>query len=400
MVRLSTFEIAKRNIRRRPLRSFCLIAAVMLFSFVLFSGTVLSISLSSGASSMAGRLGADIIAVPEGFDPHIDSVILTGKPSMFYMPKDALEKLATIDGIEKMSPQTFLATVRASCCSYPLQIIGVDYESDFVIKPWLDSTLRRELKDGELIVGYRVNGKVGEKLHFFGVDLPVVARLGQSGMGFDTAVFVTRKTAADLAKAGEKIFSHPLTDDGSLISTVMLQLEPGYDSVKVAREINKKLSAEGIFALFSKKFVNSISSSLRIVSWLIRSAVILVWLLAVAVIALLFSVSLRERWAEMGVLRAIGATRKKLAYLVLAESVIDCAAGALLGVALGAVGVVTVSPMVVETLKLPFLLPNFSSVVVLAIITIIVTVATGALGALGTAIKAGKADISSTVRGL
>ena len=400
MTRLSTFEIAKRNIRRRPLRSFCLIAAVMLFSFVLFSGTVLSISLSSGAVSMAGRLGADIMIVPEGFDPHIDAIILTGKPSMFYLPKDVLERLSAFEAIERMSPQTFLATVRASCCSYPLQIIGVDYESDFVIKPWLDSALRRPLRDGELIVGFRINGKVGEKLHFFGVELPVVARLGQSGMGFDTAVFVTRKTAADLAEAGKNIFSHPLTDDGSLISTVMLQLKPGYDSVKTAREINKALSKDGIFALFSKKFVNSISSSLRLVSWLIRGAVLLVWLLAVAVIALLFSVSLRERWAEMGILRAIGATRRRLAALVLTECAISCAAGAVLGVVLGALVVIAVAPMVTETLKLPFLMPRPSVLAAIAAAAVAVTVGTGALGALGTALKAGKADISATVRGI
>ena len=161
---LSTFALARRNIGRLPWRSFCLVAAVVLFSFVLFTGTVLSLSLSRGARSAADRLGADVMVVPAGFDPHIDSVILAGKPSMFFLPHDILDRLKTIEGIERMSPQTFLATVRASCCSYPLQIIGIDEETDFLVRPWLSGTMDRPLRDGELIVGYRVSGEAGEKL--------------------------------------------------------------------------------------------------------------------------------------------------------------------------------------------------------------------------------------------
>ena len=132
---LSTAAVARKNIRRRPWRSFCLVLTVLLFSFFLYAGTVMSVSLSGGARSAADRLGADVIVVPAGYDPHIDSVILSGKPSMFYLPKDILERLRDVEGIDRMSPQTFLATVRASCCSYPLQIVGVDYESDFIVRP-------------------------------------------------------------------------------------------------------------------------------------------------------------------------------------------------------------------------------------------------------------------------
>ncbi len=91
---------------------------MLVFSFVLYAGTVMCVSLSDGARSAADRLGADIIVVPAGYDPHMDSIILTGKPSMFSLPKDILDRLKKVECIDRMSPQTFLATLRASCCSY------------------------------------------------------------------------------------------------------------------------------------------------------------------------------------------------------------------------------------------------------------------------------------------
>ncbi|MBR1896699.1 MAG: FtsX-like permease family protein [Pyramidobacter sp.] len=396
---LSTFALARRNIGRRPWRSFCLVTAVVLFSFVLFTGTVLSFSLSRGARSAADRLGADVMVVPAGFDPHIDSVILAGKPSMFFLPHDILDRLKTIEGIERMSPQTFLATVRASCCSYPLQIIGIDEETDFLVRPWLSGTMDRPLRDGELIVGYRVSGEAGEKLHFFGLDLPIASRLDQTGMGFDAMVFVTRKTAADLAKAAENIFQHPLSKDGSLISTVMLRLRPGVDSTAVAREINRKMSDDDVYALFSKKFVSAIGSSLALVSWMIRGATVLIWALAVLVIALLFALTVNERRSEMGVLRALGASRRRILSLYGAEALLISLYGAALGVALGAAAAAAALPAVAGTLKLPFLTPSWPVLFTLAGMALAASVLTGAASAMLPALKAVKSDISLTMKG-
>ena len=131
-MRLTTFELAGKNIRRKPRRSFCLVLVILLFAFSLYAGSVLSLSLSGGVSSMSDRLGADIMVVPEGYDPHIDSILLSGKPSTFYLPRDVMELLREADvdgeiGIDRMSPQTFLATLNASCCSYPVQLVGIDY---------------------------------------------------------------------------------------------------------------------------------------------------------------------------------------------------------------------------------------------------------------------------------
>ena len=85
-------------------------------------------------------------------------------------------------GIDRMSPQTFLATLNASCCSYPVQLVGIDYGTDFLIKPWLERTLHRDLKDGEVILGHHVAGDEGDELTFFKKGFPVEIAIPSSSV--------------------------------------------------------------------------------------------------------------------------------------------------------------------------------------------------------------------------
>ncbi|MBR0279056.1 MAG: ABC transporter permease [Synergistaceae bacterium] len=401
-MRLSTWEIAKRNFRRSPFRSFCLVLIIMLFSLLLFTGSVLSFSLANGAQSMANRLGADIMVVPAGFDPHVDNILLAGKPSTFYLPANAMDELMRIKddaGIDLISPQSFLATLRASCCSYPVQLVGIEYSSDFIVKPWLQSTIRHDLREGEIIVGYRVSGQPGETLKFFNKDLLVAGRLEQTGMGFDAMIFMNRATLAVLSKEAERIIERPLTNDGSLTSVIMLKLKPGFSPAASAREINRLLNDKGIYALFSKKFVNSIGESLKVVSSSIFYGLIVFWVMAVTIAALIFAMTLFERKREFGILRTIGATRGKLIRLCLTEIFMVSSYGSLLGVVLGAVIIAVISPYMIEALKLPFLLPGIAGLAGLAVMSVVLSITTGLISGVWSAFKAGHYDIHEMTRG-
>ncbi len=396
--RLTIHRLAIENIRRRPFRSFVFIFLIMLFSFAILTGTVLSTSLSAGVSSLSDRLGADVMAVPAGYKADIDSILLSGKPSNFYLPVTALDKLKSIEGIDKMSAQTYIATLSASCCSYPVQIIGIDFETDFIIKPWLTENLNRDLKYGEVIVGNHVAGEGGQKIMFFARPFTIAGRLEQTGMGFDASVFMTRETAADLARSAERIMMHPLSEDGSLISTVMIKLKPGYDSVKVAREITDKYASDGIFGMFSKKFVNHISSNLKVITRYVNITIIIIWILAVFVIAFLFSVMLGERKKEMAVLRTLGATRAKLLRLILIESFVVSLYGAIMGIILAIIAIVFVSPYMVQAVKIPFLLPSIPKLIVMTLTCFALAVLTGPLASLYSAFRISKIDVYQTMR--
>ena len=360
--RIDANSLAMENIRQRKTRSTCMILLVALFSLIVYMGSMFSLSLSRGLESLSDRLGADVIVVPAGYKAEIESVLLKGEPSTFYLPADTIDKLKKFDEIEKMTPQIYVATLSASCCSYPVQIIGIDIDTDFLIYPWITHNIDKELKDGEAIVGSHVIGEKGETVHFFNEELKIVGRLKQTGIGFDATVFVNQNTAKQLAKASERITANKVAEE-DVISSVMIKAKPGVDSVKLASKISKELSKEGIFAMFSKKFVNSISSNLKVLS---TSILVLVGIF-------------NERKKEMSVLRVLGASKKMLREIILKEAVILSLWGAGIGSFLGVILSVAQLPLLASKFSMPFLSPSLLQYIGIFILSFVLGVIIGPL---------------------
>ncbi len=358
MPKIDLKYLSVENIRQKPLRSLALIILVALFALTLLAGSLLSISLSRGLSSLSDRLGADVMVIPDGQESTVDSILLKGSPSEFYLPKDTLQKLEIIEGIDKMTPQTYIATLSASCCSYPVQIIGIEPNSDFLISPWLTKFLDRSLEVGECIVGSRVAGEPGEQIRFFEKTYKIVGRLEQTGMGFDASVFVNDETAQAMAIDSQRIKQHPLVDDGDQISTIMIKVAAGYKPEDITRQINTQFAKEGIVSIYSKSFVNDISNNLKIIMQLVKMAIIVIWVLAVVVLAMVFAMILRERKKEFATLRILGAKKSQLNYLMLRESTVISFIGAIIGIALGYLFVFFYGTQIADKMSVPFLSPN------------------------------------------
>ena len=278
-------------------------------------------------------------------------------------------------------------------------MVGIDYDSDFVVKPWLQKSLYRDIQDGEIIVGSHISGWPGDKVTFFNRELTVAGRLEQTGMGFDSMVFMNRNTIAILSREANRIAGRAMRNDGSLNSVIMIKLKAGYDSISSAIELNRHLNSKGMYALFSKKFVNNISSGLKIISHLIQGGIIVLWFFAVIIISLFFTLSLSERKRDFGVLRAIGATRRKIIWLCLSEVFMISSYGALLGVILGSILVAAGSPFVIDAVKLPFLLPSVPVILLLMLFSFAAAVITGIISALWSAFRASEIDIQDIVKG-
>lgn len=400
MIRLTPLGIALKNIRRSPRRSLCLILTVLLLSFFMFAGSVAFIAMSRGMKSVSDRLGADLIVVPMDYTAKVGNLILTGAPSTFFLPKDAEDQLKRFSNvIEASTPQVFLATLNESCCSAPLQLMGLDSKTDFLIKPWLVSSTARELEDGQIIVGSNVNAETGGTLKFFNRPYTVAGKLAKTGMGFDDSVFMTRNTLCQAAADASFLLDSPLAKDKSLISAVMVRLKPGQDAGDLAMDMNRALNRGGLYVMSSHSFISGMSVTLRGAARFALWGGALLWLLAASVISLLFSVTLNERRTEMAMLRTVGASRGQLTRMILDEVLILCLEGAVLGVLLGACAAALSAPQAAEALKLPFLLPQLSVLLLIAGATVLLSVLTGLLAAYRAARRVSKADIYSTLRG-
>ncbi len=357
--KLTMIELAMLNIKRKPFRTVCLIALTAVLAFSLFTGSFLVKSLNGGMESLSNRLGADIIVVPQGYDSKIESALLRGEPNSFYFKSEVVDRLKKITGVELASPQLFIATLSAGCCSFPLQVIGIDFSSDFTIKPWLQKQIRLPLTDNHIVVGSNIVGTTQSEVKFFNQPFVIEGRLAKTGMGFDNSVFMTIENAKRLAKEYERIMEHPVAQDEDLISSVMVRVAPNVEVKALAQRILKEFEGEQIYPLVSKRMMSNVSSSIASLNVYIYVLLALLWLLSFIVLAVSFSSIFHERKEEFGMLRVIGSTKRKLARLAAAEACIISALGACAGTVLACLIVALFHQAIVEGLNMPFLTPSF-----------------------------------------
>ena len=174
-----TTQLALKNIRRKPFRSVTLMLLAAFLAFSVFAGSLVVLSLQNGLKSYEARLGADVVVVPAeaGLKGGLESILLQGIPGYFYMNESVTEKIRAMDGVEALSPQFFLATAKASCCSYPVQLIGFDPETDFTIQPWIRQSYRGEIGYGDILIGNHVTMPSDGVLTFYSQEMRVVGQL-------------------------------------------------------------------------------------------------------------------------------------------------------------------------------------------------------------------------------
>jgi len=117
---------------------------------------------------------------------------------------------------------------------------------------------------------------------------------------------------------------------------------------------------------------------------------LLLWVLAIGVLAILFAVSVNERKREFGVYRALGATHAWLSKLMLTESVIVSAAGASVGTALIVLFYSQFSNLIGLNLDAPYLRPSNGIIANIVLGGFLLSLIIGSLSAVYSASKIGR----------
>jgi len=246
--KLGTAAIALQNLKSRIFRTICLCSLLAVLSFTVFSAQILIYSLKNGMNSVEERLGADLMIVPDGNKTDIEGVLLRGEPGAFYFNKKTEDIVSGVKGISKLSSQFFISSLSVGCCSFPIQLIGYDPTTDFVVAPWISSQINGKLKDGQLVVGSRIDAAAGGILKFFGHKYQVVTKLEETGMGFDTSVFMNFDTAKKLLDSARQIGVRFKIEGSDQISAIMVKAENGVDPEDLGDRIIDRLEREGIKA--------------------------------------------------------------------------------------------------------------------------------------------------------
>ncbi len=387
------------NLIRKPGRTLALALLTAFLALAVFGGSVVVLSLRGGLQSLEARLGADIILVPSEAQSKVSfqNMFLQGTTGAFYMDASVLDKALVVDGVEKAAPQTFLASLKADCCSIRIQVIGIDPALDFTVQPWISRSLSRELGDMDVAVGCKVEADVGEIIRIYDQRCKVVARLEPTGTGLDTAVYCNMDTMNMLLRAAEeKGVSHKIESGDSVISAVYVKVRDGFDIDTVNSRLNGHLRK--VTAVRTRSMITGVSDSLAGISRTVTILIAAVWALAFVVLLLTFVLIIRERTREFAVLRLAGASRGMLSRIVLAESAMCGLLGGLTGTGLAALLLFPFAQLIESALKLPYLMPETGTVLLLAAGTVLLCVAVAALSSIAAAYRLSRVDPGTALR--
>ena len=392
-------SLAFKNLIRRSGRTAALALLTMLLALSMFGGSVLIGSLRRGLNSLEARLGADIIVLPASAESKVSfqNLLLQGTAGAFYMDVGTLDKVREVEGVELAAPQTFLASLKADCCAIRVQVIGIDPQTDFVVKPWIDSSNAGALGDMEVVSGCRVTADAGETLRIYDQNCHVTAKLAETGTGLDTAVYCNMDTMYTLLKAAEdKGVTHKITSGEDSISAIYVKVKDGFDIAEVNSKLNGHVRRAT--AVRTRSMLTGVSDSLAGISRVAGLLIAVVWALALVILLLIYIMLVRERRREFAVLRLLGASRKKLCHLMLGETVLCSLLGGLVGVALASLVVFPFARLIESRLGLPYLSPNTTGIVKLAVLSVAATVFAGMLGGIWAACRLSRTDVGTTLR--
>lgn len=388
------------SLRRHPGRTAALAALVALLSFAVLAGSLVVSSLQRGLTSLEERMGADVLVAPRTARSQTDleEILVEGVPGYFYMDKSLVEKVAAIEGVERVSPQFFLVTAKAGCCTMPVQVIGFDPSTDFSVKPWIDRGYAKELGREEVVVGANISGAVGSQIMLYGVQCTIVSKLDATGTAMDNAVYCTEATVQDLIQGSidQGVAVLEERDPTDVISTIQVDVADGYSAADVAGDIN--VHVRDVWAVQAREMTTDVAQSMGGVARVVGGLVVAVWVLAVAVLAVAFVVLGRQRTREFAVLRVLGAPARSVVRIVATESLLVSVIGSAVGIVLACVVVVAFGPALEVALGLPFLVPEVATIALFALATLAASVGVGTLASGVSARRLSKVDASQILR--
>ena len=351
--------LALSQISGSAFRSWLIGACALVITGFALAAVLVSQGAEASLRLASDRLGADVLVLPQGAESGVEGALLMGTPVKSWMPAADVATIAAVPGVAVASPQLYLVSLhKVSCCAVSdMLMVAYDPATDFTLRPWLRRQLGHGLALGQAVGGKFVSVPKGlEELRLYGYPLSVTANLQATGTNLDRTLFITFATANDMARKSLTTAVRPLVIPRDSVSSVLVKVKPGSDPRVVAEAIAHALP--GVTPVQSPDMFGAYR---RQISGLLRGTLLILALtvaLAMAVLALMFSMEAHERRRQIGVMRALGATRGAVLLSFLAEAGILALAGGLAGVAIAAVGVYLFRSLLVQTLGFPFLFPS------------------------------------------
>ncbi len=364
-------RLARENATRNPRRTAATAASLMIGVALVGFITVFAAGLKASIGEVIDSgLKSELIAQSTNFQP---------------LPAPATQTLADVEGVDVVSEVRYSKAI-ATGAGKP-QVSGIDPASadDVFNVKWTDGSpaTLRSLGPTDATISKdwadKHDVQVGAQLH---LTTPTGARLTTTVRG----IYDDARLFAELTLTNQ-VLARDFNVKGSafLVATT----SPGADADAVAARADKAVGAQypSLEVLTKQGFVKDQEKQVN------QLLALFYVLLALALVIALFGIlntlmlTIHERTRELGMLRAIGTSRRQVKQMVRYESVITALIGAVIGVVLGAIFAVLVTiPLKSEgfTISIPI-----GSLILLLLVAAVF----GVLAAIWPARRAAKLDI-------
>ena len=370
-------KLITKSISSKLYRSIGLVMIGLILSYAMVIISLIAVGMQHGSKNVVERMGADLIVVPKGYGKELEGILLTTQKSYFYMDASILDQIESIDGVDKVSPQTFLMTMEASCCDQAVQIIGIDIESDFIVTPWIERKYITSLNSGEIIVGSKVTFNNDKTFQMFGKRYQVAAVLDESGSSMDATIFVSREEMQNLMRYAQQAGQGIITEVNSKdISTVMVKVSNKENIQSVVARLS---GISGIDIVTADAVSSKLSVGLT-EEYIVYAIVIsIIMLVSILLLYIIYYITLNERKKEIEVLRTIGVSRNKIKGILIEEVFLTSCLGAFLGTGLGFCSFRLLFQCIEIWTKIPFTIPLIKEEILILFTSFLLTTCLGPL---------------------
>jgi putative ABC transport system permease protein len=319
------------------------LATVFCFAFIaanIFSAQYLTTGTAGSFDVGVSRMGADLLVVPAPYAVHVQGkqmspasagTIIRVEPSTIRFNSTVMDKIARVPDVADFSAQLFVASVRIPGQADPADVYGIDPVTDFTVRPWLQERLKAPLGPGQAIIGSAVPGDVSSQITVGVRPYTIAGRLNPTNSAVDRSVFVTLDDAYTLAAIPGILSPSDPEIRKNTVNGFLVRAEPGSDPELVGARIQQPFSYEYLRVMQRHFTLTSASQAAQGLPGLLKIVSLVVVLAAMPLIALISAMVANERQREIGLLISMGAQRRLIFVIVMAESLILAFAGGVIG---------------------------------------------------------------------
>ncbi len=325
-----------KNIFRRKMRATLTISGIMIGVFALI---------------VMGAMAEKITMLVDGGTKYYgDKVTMAagtgGTTSLATEPLSTktIKEVEKVDGVARASASIMLLQdTKSSSVSMgvPPMVIGIDGRSRGYEKFKLTYAQGREMNPGETgvaVVGAdmvkKLNAKVGRDITIRGMKLKVVGIMDKTLTAPDSEVAVSMHDIQQMYVKQLPVMLRDKVDPNTVATGLTVYVKSGQNPETVAKRINKQFpnfTATGPMA-----FKEQVANSTKIFTSIIFGIALISLLVGGLSVVNTMTMAVSERTREIGIRKAIGATKRAIVRQFLAESAVIALIGGLVGLLFGA----------------------------------------------------------------